>query len=75
MTPKGMIVAGLIWFAVVVLWLWLGPRQFFHMWQATGAKRTAVIAGIVLFGILYQVFVIGWVVPLAFGTYRLVRHR
>ena len=74
MTPKGMIAIGFVWLAAM-LWLRLGPKTFFHMWQSRGAMRLAVLAGIHLFWVLYQVFVIGWLVPLAFGTYRLVRHR
>jgi predicted ABC-type sugar transport system permease subunit len=76
MTGKVLIVIGLSWFAAVVLWLLLSPRSFGYMWHAEGAtKRAAVIAGIYIFGLLYQVFVIGWLVPLAFGIYRLMRHR
>jgi hypothetical protein len=70
-----MIAIGLVWLATVVLWLGFGPKSFFYMWQAKGAKRGAIIAGIYLVAILYQVFVVGWLVPLAFGTYRLVKHR
>jgi ABC-type uncharacterized transport system permease subunit len=76
MTPKVLIAIGLTWLTAVVLWLRLAPRSFGYAWQAEGtAKRAAVIAGIYLFGLLYQVFVIGWLVPLGFGIYRLVRHR
>jgi hypothetical protein len=75
MTSKQMIVLGLIWFVAVTLWLLFGPREFLYLWQAKGAKRTAVIAGIYIFGILYQIFMIGWLVPLALGTYRLIRLR
>lgn len=76
MTSKGLIAIGLAWFAAVVLWLRLGPESFGYGWHAKGtAKRAVVIAGIYLFGLLYQLFVIGWLVPLAFGTYRLMRHR
>ena len=76
MTPIGLIAFGLIWLLAVILWLRLAPASFGYARKAEGtAKRVVLIVRIYFFGLLYQVFVIGWLVPLVFGTYRLVRHR
>jgi ABC-type uncharacterized transport system permease subunit len=76
MTAKVSISVGLSWFVAVVLWLCLSPRSFGYMWRAEGsAKRAAVIAGVYFLGLLYQVFLIGWLAPLAFGMCRFMRHR
>ena len=75
MGSKTLIAVGLIWLVVVALWLWLSPQQWGHIWLAKGTtKRTALIAGIYLFWLLYQLFVVGWLVPLGYGIYRLLRH-
>src|SRR5450631_3307841 len=75
MGSKTLIAVGLIWLVVVALWLWLSPQQWGHIWLAKGTtKRTARIAGIYLFWLLYQLFVVGWLVPLGYGIYRLLRH-
>lgn len=76
MTAKEMITIGLAWFAAVLLWLRFSPRQWGHSWDAKGtAKQAVLIAGIYVAGLLYQVFVIGWLVPLGWGIFRLVRRR
>ncbi len=76
MTPKWLITIGVIWFMVVVVWLHFAPSSYFHMFETKDADRqSALIVGIYLFGLLYSVFIVGWLVPLALGTYRLVRHR
>src|ERR1035438_3424851 len=67
MGSKTLIAVGLIWLVVVALWLWLSPQQWGHIWLAKGTtKRTALIAGIYLFWLLYQLFVVGWLVPLGY---------
>jgi hypothetical protein len=76
MTAKALITLGFVWLASVVLWRSLGPQQFGHAWSASGtAKRVVLIASIYLFGFLYQVFMVGWIVPLIVGAYRLAKHR
>jgi hypothetical protein len=76
MSPKGMIAIGLAWCAAVLLWLRFSPRQWGHSWDAKGtAKQAVLIAGIYVAGLLYQVFVIGWLIPLGWGIFRLIRHR
>jgi hypothetical protein len=76
MTGKGLITLGFVWLAAVLLWLSLGPKSFGHAWRSPGTvKRTVLIASIYLFGLLCQVFVLGWMVPLIAGAYRIARHR
>lgn len=76
MSAKGLIVLGLAWLVIVVLVLTFTAGSWGYAWPAqSSAKRAVIIAGIYLFGFLYQAFVIGWIVPIILGTYRLARHR
>jgi hypothetical protein len=66
MSPKSLIALGIVWLAAVVLWLKFGPQSFGYSWRANGTlKRTALIAAIYTFGLAYQVFILGWLVPMA----------
>ena len=76
MTSKALIAVGLAWLVAVALWLRFGDRSFSYVWMANNPfKQAALIAGIRLFTLLYLGFLIGWLMPLGFGIYRLVRHR
>jgi hypothetical protein len=67
------LVIGGVWLAAVVLSIRFRPAQFGHVWQATGAKRFWMIFTIYVLGLLYQVFVLGWLIPVGVGIYKLVR--
>jgi hypothetical protein len=72
MSAKTLIAIGITWVGVVALWL----RQSFGLYwrRPTGATRqAAIVAAIYASLLLYQVFLIGWIVPLSLGAYRLVR--
>ena len=75
MTSKALITAGLVWLAAVIVWVFFFDRDFAVGWVAPGpAKRVVLILGIYLAMFTYWVFLMGWLVPLGFGIYRLVRH-
>lgn len=74
MSPKSLITLGIAWLAAVALWLKFGPQSFFYSWRANGTlKRTALIAATYIFGLVYQLFIIGWLVPIGLGIYRLAK--
>jgi hypothetical protein len=76
MTSKALITIGLAWLLAVAIWIGFGDRSFGYVWVAENSfKRAALIGGIYLFTLLYMAFLIGWLVPLGLGVYRLVRHR
>ncbi len=74
MSPKSLIALGIVWLGAVALWLKFGPQSFSYVWQARGApKRIALIVAIYIFGLVYQIFIFGWLVPTGLGVYRLVK--
>lgn len=76
MTPKRLITIGLAWLLAVVLWVRYFDRDLAFTWVAPSlAKQVALLAGIYLLICLYVIFLIGWLAPLGYGTYRLLRHR
>jgi len=68
-----LVVVGLVWLAAVILLVSLTPKEFFYSWHATGTKRIWIMIAIVLFGLGRQLFIVGWLVPLGLGLYRLFR--
>jgi hypothetical protein len=76
MTAKGLIAIGLAWFVAVVLWLRFFDKGFSHLWMApTLAKQAALIAAFYLLTLAYLLFLVGWLLPLGLGIYRLLRYR
>src|SRR5882672_7024671 len=75
MTPKGLIAIGLVWFVAVVLWLRFFDKGLSYVWMAPSpAKQAALIAGLYFLMLALLIFLAGWLVPLGFGVYRLIRH-
>jgi hypothetical protein len=75
MTPKKLIAIGLAWFVAVVLCARFLDRDFAYGFVAPSAfKAVVLIASAYLFMTVYGVFLIGWLVPLGLGVYRLLRH-
>jgi hypothetical protein len=75
MTPRRLIAIGLAWFVAVVLFARFLDRDFAYGFVApSGLKVAVLIAGTYLLMFLYLVFLIGWLVPLGLGVYRLMRH-
>jgi len=73
MSARILFIVGFAWLGAVMLWSRFGPESFFiGIGHGKVAKLASVILA-VLFGTLNQIFYIGWIVPLALGTYRLVR--
>jgi len=73
-SPRNLILIGIVWLGAVALWLLFGPQSFGYYWRANGTlKRTALIAGIYVIGLLHQVFILGWLVPTGLGLYRILK--
>ncbi len=76
MTAKALLVIGLIWFVAAAAWLRFSPGfSFVWMLPKGGLKQAAVGGAIYLALISYTFLLIGWVVPLLLGVYRLVAKR
>jgi hypothetical protein len=73
MSARTLLTIGIVWFGAVVLWMRFGPESFGYYWPAKGISRTLSVAAVYLLGLLYQLFVVGWVVPIGLGVYRLVK--
>jgi hypothetical protein len=73
MAASGWFTVGGLWLGAVLLWFRFGPRQAGHAWQAAGAKRFLIIFGIVALGLLWQIFIVGWLIPLGVGIYKVAR--
>lgn len=56
-----------VWLAVVLVWKMLGPSSFF---LGLGKRNWMKSATVFAFGYLWQLFVFGWLAPLAVGIYR-----
>lgn len=76
MTSRSLITVGLVWFAIVVVWLRFLDRGFAFGWVVgpSPAKQMAILVSGYVLIYTYVVFLIGWLIPLGFGIYRLVRH-
>jgi hypothetical protein len=74
MTTKTMVLLGIIWLGVVVVWLFTGVDFAVGLW--TGVRNPTVLRLVFRAAMLvYCFFLVGWVVPLAWGIYRAVKHR
>jgi len=73
MSARTLLTIGIVWFAAVVLWIRFGPESFGFEWPAKGVWRTLSVAALYVLGLLYQLFVFGWLVPIALGIYRFVK--
>ena len=73
MSASWLLAVGAGWLIGVVLWLYLGPKQFIHLWHATGAKRVGLIIAVYVFTVLYQIVIFGWLVPVGMGLYKLMK--
>ena len=59
----------------VVLWLRFFDKGLSYVWMAPSpAKQAALIAGLYFLMLALLIFLAGWLVPLGFGVYRLIRH-
>jgi hypothetical protein len=71
-----MIIVGLVWLAAAVIWFFSRAELVFGFEFAVVAPRAWMAR--LLFQIvclLYYCLLLGWVVPLAWGIYRAVKHR
>ena len=64
-------VIAVAWFAVALAWLRMG-RSFSFLFLY-GKRNRLAIAATYIFLFLYQILVIGWVIPLGVGLYRAVK--
>src|SRR5262249_7379076 len=66
-----LLVIGATWFVAAFAWhrYILGRRSFF--WSFGQRNRVAAIALIYALGLLHQLFMFGWLIPLGVGIYRL----
>jgi hypothetical protein len=72
MSARTLIAIGIAWVSVVVLWLRFNQDFVFAAWRPKGiAKQTGLLGAIYALILLYQVFLVGWIVPLSLGAYRL----
>jgi hypothetical protein len=75
MIPRGLMVIGLVWHVAVVLWLRFFDKGFSYVWMAPSPdKQAALIAGLNFLMFTHLIFLVGWLVPLGIGVYRLIRH-
>ena len=67
---KYLISAGAIWFGTVLAWHLLTPSSFFWSLGKHRILAKAISSAILS---LFQFFMVGWLVPLGVGIYRMVR--
>jgi hypothetical protein len=71
-TGRYLLMAALLWFVAVLAWNQLGPSSFF---LSLGKRNRTKIALVFAFGWFYQLFIFGWLAPLAIWIYRVaLRH-
>jgi hypothetical protein len=69
-----LIIIGVVWLGLVLLWIFFSPRDFFlDFGPVFGFKRTLIKTAIYTVGLLYSVFIFGWLVPICMGIYRIFR--
>src|SRR5437763_648446 len=68
LSARQLLIGTSVWFAAVVLWSTLGPSSFF---LSLGKRNRMKTAFIFAFGYFFQLFIFGWLAPLAAGIYRL----
>src|SRR5438876_3543515 len=72
MSGRHLLVIAVLWFVAVAVPTWLTRGRSFSLLWSFG-KRNRFVAAACTYGFLlvYQLFVIGWVIPLGVGIYRL----
>lgn len=65
---RHLLVIAAVWFAAALAWLRMGRSFSFGAWQTEPRFVAAAIS--YAFLLLYQLFVIGWIIPLGVGIYR-----
>jgi hypothetical protein len=72
MSTRNLIVIGSVWFGMVAVWLFFGQTSVSVSWLGKGTTGkifgTALIYAVV---VAYMLFIIGWVLPIGVGIYRL----
>jgi Clp amino terminal domain, pathogenicity island component len=68
---RHLIIVGVAWFVLVFSWLRIGSRSF--AWML--GKGSIALALTYAIAMLYQLFLFGWIVPLAIGLYRAAMRR
>lgn len=68
LSGRQLLIGTLLWFAAVVLWNTLAPSSFF---LSLGKRNRMKTAFVFAFGYFFQLFIFGWLAPLAAGIYRL----
>jgi ABC-type microcin C transport system permease subunit YejB len=64
------------WLLAVILYVLFVDGSFSIWWPASGPlKRSTIIAAAYALTFLHTGFLVGWVLPLGFGIYRLTRHQ
>jgi hypothetical protein len=73
MTARKLVVLGSVWFGMVGVWLFFGRTSVSVSWLGKGTTGkifgTALIYAV---SVVYILFLIGWVLPVGVGIYRLV---
>ena len=67
-TGRHLLVIAAIWFTASLAWNQLGPSSFF---LSLGKRNSSKIAVIYAFGWLLQLLMLGWLLPLGVGIYRI----
>ena len=76
MNSKGLIAIGIVWLLAVIMWVLFFDTSFSVVWFARSPKKTAaLIAGGYILMSVYVLFLTGWLIPVAIGVHRAVRHR
>ena len=66
-TGRHLLAVAAVWFLAVLAWMKVGPSDFFI---SLGKHNRAKIAVAYAIGWLLQVFMLGWLMPLGIGLYR-----
>jgi hypothetical protein len=67
-TGRHLLVIAAIWFTAALAWNQLGPSSFF---LSLGKRNPAKIAVIYAIGCCFQLLMLGWLLPLGVGLYRI----
>jgi hypothetical protein len=71
-----LIIVGVVWLGLVILWVLFAPREFgINFGPIFGFRRALIKIAIYGVGLLYSVFIFGWLVPLSVGIYHALKSR
>ena len=76
MSPRSLLTAGAVWFlGAAAFGIYISQTSFTVTWLVKGsASRAASLVAIYFLFIGTALLLIGWMIPVAIGVYRLLRH-